>query len=106
MENQHRLINTYRDLSHHEIDLMNECKVMEAQLLAFQKRIVSYLKEQEHNCEKVDPVELARMIKASPFKWAAVSLTHFEQGFMALVRSIAQPNPPEFESVGDSTTGD
>ena len=31
MENQHRMIKTYRELDSDEIALMNECKEMEAQ---------------------------------------------------------------------------
>lgn len=89
MENQHRKISGYRDLSQEEVDLMSEAKILEAQCLAYQKRVERYLADQE----KRGPDELKRQREAFAHRWAQIGKTDIETGFMALVRSIAQPQP-------------
>jgi hypothetical protein len=70
MENQHKLITGYRDLSEGEIAAMNAVK------------------------DVASDVELAvdalRLTDADP-RWVAIGATHLQEGFMALVRSIAKP---------------
>lgn len=71
MENQHQQIKGYRDLSQTEIDLMNRCKA---------------------TAEEVG--KLAEDVKALPEtdkRWASIAITQLQQGFMALIRSIAKP---------------
>lgn len=71
MENQHRLITGYRDLSEDEIALMNEIK--------------------EHG---VALGTLVAKVRATPNidpRWAAIGGTHFQEGLMALTRSVARP---------------
>jgi hypothetical protein len=71
MENQHRKIAGYRELSAEEIALMNECKAV---------------------AETVR--ELHARIAAAPGidgRAAAIAKTELQTGFMWLVRSIAQP---------------
>lgn len=71
MDNQHKLIKGYRDLSQAELDLMNEAKAM---------------------AEKVG--ELVEKVQATPGidpRWAAIGKTDLQTGFMALIRAIAQP---------------
>ena len=71
MDNQHKLIKGYRDLSQAEIDLMNEGKAL---------------------AEKVG--EFIGKIEAQPEtdkRWAAIGKTQLQQGFMAAIRSVARP---------------
>lgn len=96
MENQHRLIKTYRDLSQTEIDLINKIKVHEAQQAVLLNEVNEYLHFLRQNATDEDSV---RIVKACPNRWLAISQTHFDQAFMALVRSVAQPLPPELEPV-------
>lgn len=75
MDNQHRLIKGYRELSQSEIDLMNEVKamgVMVGELVAKVQKSDEYV--------VVDQ------------RWAAIGRTHLQEGFMALTRSIAKPD--------------
>lgn len=71
MENQHQQIKGYRDLTQHEIDAMN--KVKEA-------------------AENVgDIVATLRQVPELDQRWVSIGATELQQGFMALVRSIAKP---------------
>lgn len=71
MENQHKHIKGYRDLSADEIALMNEAKAMAEQV-----------------------GELVEKIAATPGidgRWVATGKTDLQKGFMSLIRGIAQP---------------
>lgn len=71
MDNQHKLIKGYRDLSQEEITAMNEIKELERQVgLLFQK--VSAMPDVDQ-------------------RWAGIARTDLQKGFMGLVRSIAKP---------------
>lgn len=94
MENQHRLIQTYRELSAEEIALINEIKIAEANLLALQKKVELHVACQyETHVMSVNPEELDRLNAAEPRRWQAIAKTDFQTGFMALVRAVAQPGP-------------
>lgn len=71
MENQHREIKGYRELTQAEIDSMNEIKVLGAQI----GELVTKLENQE-GLDK---------------RWVAIGKTEIQQGLMALTRSVAQP---------------
>ncbi|MFK4444656.1 hypothetical protein ABH944_004840 [Caballeronia udeis] len=71
MDNQHKQIKGYRDLSQHEIDLMNHVKNEAA--------AVGILFDGLEAAEGIDK------------RWLAIAKTDLQKGFMALVRSIAQP---------------
>lgn len=90
MDNQHRQIRGYRELTQAEIDLMNQAKALEAEVLAFHQRIHDTLSAQ---VETQDPVECRRAYDAQAFRWHAKARTDIEAGFMALIRAIAQPQP-------------
>ena len=78
MENQHRQIKGYRDLTQDEIDLMNEGKALAEQCGAF--------------IDKLMKAEFAKTSDQEPDKrWAAIGRTHLQEGFMAAIRSIAKP---------------
>lgn len=71
MDNQHRQIKGYRELSQQEIDLMNEIKSKGAEL-----------------------GELVAKLRAADGldqRWVSIGATDFQTGLMALTRSVAQP---------------
>ena len=71
MENQHRQIKGYRELSQEEINLMNEIKVKGIELgeLIFKLKAMEGLDQ----------------------RWVNIGATDFQTGLMALTRSVAQP---------------
>ena len=71
MENQHRKITGYRELSQQEIDDMNAVKAMA-------RDVGAMIEELQQN-------------KGLDQRWVAIAKTHLQQGFMAATRSIAQP---------------
>lgn len=71
MDNQHRQIKGYRELSQTEIDLMNEIKAKGAE--------VGELVEKLRRAEGLDQ------------RWVSIGATDFQTGLMALTRSVAQP---------------
>lgn len=71
MENQHRQIKGYRELSQEEIDTMNEIKSKGAEL----GELVAKLE----GMQGVDR------------RWVAIGKTDLQTGLMALTRSVAQP---------------
>ena len=71
MENQHRQIKGYRELSQAEIDLMNKIKAKGAEL-----------------------GDLVAELRSSPGldqRWISIGATDFQTGLMALTRGVAQP---------------
>lgn len=71
MDNQHKHIKGYRDLSEAEIALMNKVKAKAAEV-----------------GELIDELTVAEGLDK---RWVAIAKTELQQGFMAAVRSIAQP---------------
>lgn len=100
MENQHRKISGYRELSQQEIDLMNRIKEKGAELLALQNRLEAKLhfeleqlksKAESDGAPAEDLNELMRFVAAEPQRWAAIGKADIQTGIMALVRAVAQP---------------
>ena len=71
MENQHRQIKGYRELSQEEIDLMNEIKMKGVELGAL--------------------VEKLRATSTLDQRWVSIGATDLQTGLMALTRAVAQP---------------
>ena len=71
MENQHRKIKGYRELSQEEINLMNEVK--------------------EKGAELGELLSKLELIDSLDKRWIEIGKTDLQKGFMALTRSIAQP---------------
>ena len=71
MENQHRLINGYRELSQEEINTINAIKEQGQALDALVTMI--------SGIENVDG------------RWLYIGTTQLQQGLMALTRAVAQP---------------
>tara|TARA_Y100001933_G_scaffold223239_1_gene234688 strand:- start:291 stop:515 length:225 start_codon:yes stop_codon:yes gene_type:complete len=72
MDNQHRKIKGYRELSQAEIDAMNAVKEKAAE-------VGELVHELEQN-EELDQ------------RWVAIAKTDLQKGFMAATRSIAKPD--------------
>lgn len=104
MENQHRHIKGYRELSQVEIDLMNRIKAKGSDLLQLQAELVGLLKTSEvmkfnavdkaqnNDSEHGAQEELLRFQNAEPYRWAAIGKTDIQTGIMAMVRAVAQPS--------------
>lgn len=73
MDNQHKLITGYRDLSREEIDLINELKAQEAAML----QAIALLEEQNPEMNK---------------RSLALAKTKFQEGYMWFIRAVARPN--------------
>ena len=71
MDNQHKKIKGYRDLSQAEIDLMNEIKAKGVEL--------------------GDLVEKLRATDGLDQRWVSIGATDLQTGLMALTRGVAQP---------------
>lgn len=72
MDNQHRQIKGYRELSQDEIDAMNTIKA--------------------HGKELGELIEQLRSREGIDQRWVSIGATELQQGFMALTRSIAKPD--------------
>lgn len=77
MDNQHKKIKGYRDLSQEEIDLMNEIK---------QKGIELGLL-----CDKLADSASAGDQTAEPLSWVSLGRRSLQTGLMQLTRSVARP---------------
>lgn len=71
MENQHRKITGYRELSQEEISLMN---------------LVKTLGERAGEI-----VQLLRDTSSADQRWVSIGATDMQTGLMALVRAVAKP---------------
>lgn len=114
MENQHRKIKGYRELSQEEVDLMNRIKEKGAELLALQAELAGRLDTDKevklaearrsiqgmeyegrpytvYNGNTDECHEYRRFEAAEPLRWAAIGKTDIQTGIMALVRAVAQP---------------
>lgn len=80
MENQHREIKGYRELSAEEIALMNECKALAEQCGA----MVDRLRAVDQATPRGNPTVLDQ-------RWISIGATHLQEGWMAVIRGIAQP---------------
>jgi hypothetical protein len=71
MDNQHKKIKGYRDLSQEEIALMNEAKELAEQV-----------------GKLVDKLQASQGLDQ---RWIAAGKTQLQTGFMSIVRGVAQP---------------
>ena len=71
MDNPHRQIKGYRELSQAEIDLMNEIKSKGAEL--------------------GDLIAKLRAVESIDQRWISIGATDLQTGLMALTRGVAQP---------------
>lgn len=71
VDNQHKKITGYRDLTQEEIDLMNRVKVL------------------ANGCRNI--LEEIQADADPDMRWLAIGKTDLQKGFMAVTRSIAKP---------------
>lgn len=100
MDNQHRKIKGYRELSQEEVDLMNRIKEKGKEMLELQDELARHLRgvriglvrgeTTQKDCPAV--LELERFDAAEPLRWANIGKTDIQTGIMALVRAVAQPS--------------
>lgn len=98
MENQHRKITGYRELSQAEIDLMNKIKAHGEATEVLVGEVNAHLHAQDI-ANRGDPINdpyrdllaAERIEAAQPKRWVAIATTDFQTGFMALTRAVAQP---------------
>lgn len=79
MDNQHKLIKGYRDLSQDEINLVNEAKALGVQLGELVQRL-----EAAEFAQTNDQVPDNRSL--------ALAKTNLQQGMMWMVRAITKPS--------------
>lgn len=85
MENQHKHIKGYRDLTAEEIALMNEAKELGEQVRALVER-VARLPQTPLQSGDAPP-----SITTEPGRACSIARTELQTGFMWLIRSIARP---------------
>lgn len=91
MENQHRKITGYRELSQEEIDLMNEIKAKGEELQAIVYKVYNNIQAQNKAAQDGDTEVEKRLVFAEPARWASIGVTNLQTGLMALTRAVAQP---------------
>lgn len=89
MENQHRIIKGYRDLSAEEIAMINEIKATGQAVQALIAKVAEHVEQQVLTAGDAD--ELQRIQDAQPSRWTSIAKTDFQTGLMALTRAVAQP---------------
>lgn len=83
MDNQHQLIKGYRDLTAEEIALMNEGKELAEKCRAFTAKLQAL--------QAMPPSDAEPLPGSIDKRWLAIGVTQLQQGFMAVIRSIAKP---------------
>jgi hypothetical protein len=109
MDNQHKQIKGYRDLSQAEIDLMNRIKAhaeLTRQLVedviaivAPAPVLIASMQDINEGTFDASPMHLVQGETllcagghlAGPSRWVDLADDHLQQGFMALTRAVAQP---------------
>lgn len=96
MENQHRQIKGYRELSQEEIDLMNDIKAFGPQLESLVVRVrdhisrkSSELAPQDGTTDRADA--FLEFHSSEPGLWVNKGKNSLQEGLMFLTRSIARP---------------
>lgn len=90
MDNQHRKISGYRELSQEEIDLMNEIKALGPKIDDVIEKVRLHLINQDHNSSG-DTETQDRLHDATPGRFASLAKTDLQTGLMYLTRAVAQP---------------
>lgn len=100
MENQHRKITGYRELTKEEIDLMNRIKAIGEEFKALIDSVEDHLDDQldvaitlqcNRNDETEGTTEIKRIDQAEPNRWKAKAKASIQDGLMFLTRAVAQP---------------
>lgn len=92
MDNQHKLISGYRDLSQAEIDLMNEIKAQGVALEALCAKVESHVLAERAKADSIDDDSAANFNAAEPEKWARWGRDGMQVNLMYLTRAVARPS--------------
>lgn len=96
MENQHRKISGYRELSQAEIDLMNEIKALGPTIESLCDKVAEHIKQQRSYAAHLaahenDSTEQQRLDRATPEQWEQWGRNVMQSALMNLTRAVAQP---------------
>ena len=92
MENQHRFIKGYRDLTTQEICLMNDIKELGWKFEVLINQLEQHVSKQFDGARAAgNAEELTRLIGADPHRWLTEGKHSLQVGLMELTRSVAQP---------------
>lgn len=100
MENQHRKITGYRELTTEEIELMNRIKAIGEEFKTLIDSVEDHLDDQldiaitlqsNRNDETEGTTEIKRIDQAEPNRWKAKAKASIQDGLMFLTRAVAQP---------------
>ena len=94
MDNQHKHIKGYRDLTAQEVQLMNAIKAKGAELDALLQQVHEHITQQYDMATAAIPYdskEVSRLNDTGALTWWARSKEDLQTGLMKLVRSVAQP---------------
>ena len=89
MDNQHKQIKGYRDLSQEEINLMNKIKALAEQVGELVKEIQSKTSNDYMESDPDDEYEWDSAYAA--VDWAINAKKDLQLGFMMLTRAVAKP---------------
>ena len=87
MDNQHRKIAGYRELSQEEIDLMNRIKAHGREL----GELLIDVSKFNAAAAAADSTGADLVRNSEAHRWAAIAKTDLQTGLMALTRAVAKP---------------
>lgn len=90
MDNQHRKISGYRELTQAEIDLMNKIKALGPVIEEVCNEIEQHITDQYLSAD-VGSVQAERLESADPGKWLRWGRDGMQANLMYLTRAVAQP---------------
>lgn len=95
MDNQHKLIAGYRDLTEDEIALMNEVKAKAAEVGTLVEKLRERLPAFKMDGEPVQVGDQTLIgVSEEAYetdRWMTIGTDHLQQGFMALTSAVARP---------------
>lgn len=95
MDNQHKLIAGYSDLTEDEIALMNEVKAKAAEVGTLVEKLRERLPAFKMDGEPVQVGDQTLIgVSEEAYetdRWMTIGTDHLQQGFMALTRAVARP---------------
>lgn len=95
MENQHKFIKGYRDLTAEEIALINDIKANSEKTGELVQKLRETLPILSDVCAievSGDAMEVMSDEACEALRWLQIGQDHLQQGFMALTRSVARPS--------------
>lgn len=94
MDNQHRKITGYSELSQEDIDMMNEIKAEGVRLQALTEKVRRHV-DAQYKATTADTEEANaegdRLTAADPYTWLNAGQIGLQVALMELTRAVAQP---------------